>query len=139
MTVSRFSWPMLGIYSSLASIHGHPRTKSRARRRTSTATEALWCKRLPRRQRRRRREGRGFERALASTRHSRSLRRQTRSSSATAARAQPTAPTRRGSAGAPAPFIAPTPRGDPIAQTTAVRRHDVLGELVHEYEIAAAA
>src|SRR5438132_1485206 len=56
-------------------MHGHPRTKSRARRRTSTAAEALWCKRLPRRQRRRRREGRGLERALASTRHGQSLRR----------------------------------------------------------------
>ena len=63
MTVSRFSWPMLGIWLlPLASVHGHPRTKSRARRRTSTAAEALWCERLPRRQRRRRREGRGLER-----------------------------------------------------------------------------
>src|SRR6266508_6405261 len=46
---------------------------SRVRRRTSTAAEALSCKRLPRRQRRR--DGRGLERALASTRHGQSLRR----------------------------------------------------------------
>ena len=57
---------LLGVTSST-------RSRSRARRRTSTTAKALRCKRLPRRQRRR--EGRGLERALASTRHGQSLRR----------------------------------------------------------------
>jgi hypothetical protein len=70
---------MLGIAPPLASNTCHPRLKNRARRRTSTTAEALQCKRLPRRQRRRRREGRGIERALASTRHSQSLRQTRRS------------------------------------------------------------
>jgi hypothetical protein len=74
-TVSVVSWPMLGICSSSLASRRQPRSRSRARRRTSTTAEALGSKRLPRRQRLGRREGRGLERALASTRHGQSLRR----------------------------------------------------------------
>jgi putative transposase len=40
---------------------------------------------------------------------------------------------------APEPLTTAAARGDPSASATAVQRHDLLGGLIHEYELAAAA
>ncbi|MGH2693364.1 MAG: integrase core domain-containing protein, partial [Actinomycetota bacterium] len=39
---------------------------------------------------------------------------------------------------APDPRTKPSTRGDPTASPTAIRRRDLLGGLIHEYEAAAA-
>lgn len=39
---------------------------------------------------------------------------------------------------APDPLTAAVARGDPLASATAVQRHDLLGGLIREYELAAA-
>jgi putative transposase len=38
---------------------------------------------------------------------------------------------------APNPITLPVARGDPVASAAAVRRRDLLGGLIHEYEAAA--
>jgi putative transposase len=39
---------------------------------------------------------------------------------------------------APEPLTVPSMRGDPAPSATAIRRRDLLGGLIHEYEAAAA-